>query len=231
MLDVLDHDVAKIYKSNRKRLMMSLQIPVATSLSVMSRLAVRHVHRNCAGISTTNRHDRKDLLVRFLAPATQATVTREAINLKQTYEHELTDAICEKAKLEIEKRRLWEESDDIKKRLVKENKELVTADNNARLYEQHYGESSGKYNTICSERKRTKDDMKELEKENEKLERKLSDLRKALEQETLVRIDLEDNIKSVREELTFKNHVYEQELTKTCTRRQLENSEIDSQLS
>ena len=129
------------------------------------------------------------------------------------------------------KRRLWEESDDIKKRLVKENKELVTADNNARLYEQHYGESSGKYNTICSERKRTKDDMKELEKENEKLERKLSDLRKALKQETLVCIDLEDNIKSVREELTFKNHVYEQELTKTCTRRQLENSEIDSQLS
>lgn len=113
----------------------------------------------------------------------------------------------------------------------KKTKEFVTADNNARLYEQRCIELSGKYNTACSERKKAQDDNKELEKENEKLKKQLADLRKALEQETLARVDLENNIQSLREELTFKDQVYEQELTETRTRRQIEISEIDGQLS
>lgn len=54
---------------------------------------------------------------------TQETVTREVTNLKQMYEHELSDArklldetAREKAKLEIDTKRLWEENDDLKKR-------------------------------------------------------------------------------------------------------------------
>lgn len=116
-------------------------------------------------------------------------------------------------------------------RLDKKTKEFVTADNSARLYEQRSIELSGKYNTACSERKKAQDDLKELEKENEKLKKQLADLRKALEQETLARVDLENNIQSLREELTFKDQVYEQELSETRTRRQVEISEIDGQLS
>lgn len=113
----------------------------------------------------------------------------------------------------------------------KKTKEFITADNNARLYEQRSIELSGKYNTACSERKKAQDEVKELDKENEKLKKQLADLRKALEQETLARVDLENNIQSLREELTFKDQVYEQELTETRTRRQIEISEIDGQLS
>lgn len=113
----------------------------------------------------------------------------------------------------------------------KKTKEFVTADNNARLYEQRSVELSGKYNTACSERKKAQDDCKELEKENEKLKKQLADLRKALEQETLARVDLENNIQSLREELTFKDQIFEQELSETRTRRQVEISEIDGQLS
>lgn len=54
---------------------------------------------------------------------TQETVTREVTNLKQMYEHELSDArklldetAREKAKLEIDTKRLWEENEDLKKR-------------------------------------------------------------------------------------------------------------------
>lgn len=115
--------------------------------------------------------------------------------------------------------------------MEKKNKEFITADNSARLYEQRSIELAGKYNTACSERKKALDDNKDLEKENEKLKKQLSDLRKALEQETLARVDLENNIQSLREELTFKDQVYEQELTETRTRRQIEISEIDGQLS
>lgn len=51
------------------------------------------------------------------------TVTRETSNIKQMYEHELSDArklldetAREKAKLEIDTKRLWEEVDDLKQR-------------------------------------------------------------------------------------------------------------------
>lgn len=54
---------------------------------------------------------------------TQETVTREVSNIKAIYEHELSDArklldetAREKAKLEIDTKRLWEENDDLKKR-------------------------------------------------------------------------------------------------------------------
>lgn len=54
---------------------------------------------------------------------TQETVTREVSNIKAIYEHELGDArklldetAREKAKLEIDTKRLWEENDDLKKR-------------------------------------------------------------------------------------------------------------------
>jgi lamin B len=53
----------------------------------------------------------------------QETVTRDVTNIKSMYEHELTDArklldetAREKAKLEIDARRLWNENDDLKLR-------------------------------------------------------------------------------------------------------------------
>ncbi|KXJ81435.1 hypothetical protein RP20_CCG019875 [Aedes albopictus] len=53
----------------------------------------------------------------------QETVTREVSNIKQMYDHELNDArklldetAREKAKLEIDAKRIWEENEDLKKR-------------------------------------------------------------------------------------------------------------------
>lgn len=56
-------------------------------------------------------------------------------------------------------------------------------------------------------------------------------LRKNLEEETLARVDLENTVQSLREELTFKDQVHNQELTETKTRRQVDISEIDGILS
>ena len=42
------------------------------------------------------------------------------------------------------------------------------------------------------------------------LERQLAALRKQLEEETLLRVDLENRIQSLKEELAFKSQVHEQ---------------------
>lgn len=59
----------------------------------------------------------------------------------------------------------------------------------------------------------------------------LDALRKNLEEETLARVDLENNIQSLKEELTFKDQVFQQELSETRSRRQVEISEIDGRLN
>lgn len=60
-----------------------------------------------------------------------------------------------------------------------------------------------------------------MEKENERLQTLLDDCRKSLEEETLQRIDLENHIQSLKEENSFKDQVFQQELTETRTRRQV----------
>jgi lamin B len=116
-------------------------------------------------------------------------------------------------------------------RLEKKTKECAAAESNARLYEQKFHDISGKYNAAASERKKAQDELRELEKEHEKLKKMLEALRKNLEEETLARVDLENNIQSLREELTFKDQIFQQELSESRSRRQVEISEIDGRLT
>ncbi|KAJ9584207.1 hypothetical protein L9F63_021442 [Diploptera punctata] len=168
----------------------------------------------------------------------QETVTREVTSIKSMYENELADArkllddtARERAKLEIDTKRLWEENDDLKFRLDKKTKDLAIAEKSVQMYESRVSDLSSKYNQAVADRKKATDEMKELEKECEKLRKQVEELRKHLEDETLARIDLENNVQSLREELSFKEQVYNQELTETRTRRQVEISEIDGRLT
>ncbi|XP_062130271.1 lamin-C isoform X1 [Drosophila sulfurigaster albostrigata] len=168
----------------------------------------------------------------------QETVNRETSNIKAVYEKELAAArklldetAKEKAKLEIDIKRLWEENDDLKLRLDKKTKEATVAENNASLYESRYNEVNGKYNAALGDRKKAEDQLRELSAENDRLRRQLDDLRKQLEAETLARVDLENQNQSLREELAFKEQVHSQELTETRSRRQIEISEIDGRLT
>lgn len=168
----------------------------------------------------------------------QDTTTREVSNIKSMYEHELSDArklldetSREKAKLEIDGKRILEENDDLKKRLDRKTKEAAEADRSARANEARANELSSKYHTLASEHKKAKEEQKELEKELAKLKKQLDALRKNLEDETLTRVELENAVQTLREELTFKDQVHQQEITETKTRRQVEISEIDGILT
>lgn len=108
----------------------------------------------------------------------------------------------------------------------KQRKELELT----RLYEQRYSDIQNKYNSACLDRKKAIDEAKELQKEIDRLKRQLDDLRKALETETLARVDRENAAQSLREELAFRDQIHVQELTDTRKRTQVEISEIDGRL-
>lgn len=166
------------------------------------------------------------------------TLNRETSNIKQMYEHELTDArklldetAKEKAKLEIDMKRLFEEIDDLKHKYDKKCKDADVAEGAARSYESKYNDINNKYNAAIVERKKAVDNAKDLERELNKLRKLHEENRKSLEEETLARVDLENTVQSLREELSFKDQIHTRELNETRTRRQVDISEIDGRLA
>ncbi|KAG4069850.1 hypothetical protein HA402_009557 [Bradysia odoriphaga] len=166
------------------------------------------------------------------------TVNRETSNIKQMYEHELTDArklldetAKEKARLEIDMKRLFEEIDDLKHKYDKKCKDADIAEGAARSYESKYNDINNKYNNAAVERKKAVDSAKDLERELNKLRKQHEEHRKSLEEETLARVDLENTVQSLREELSFKDQIHTRELNESRTRRQVDISEIDGRLA
>uniref|UniRef100_A0A182QWU9 LTD domain-containing protein n=1 Tax=Anopheles farauti TaxID=69004 RepID=A0A182QWU9_9DIPT len=164
----------------------------------------------------------------------QETAAREVSGLKAIYEHELSDArklldetARDKAKVEIDSKRYCEENEQLRIKLNRRTKELSELEKEARANESRCIELTASYNTISSERKKLQDELREAEKEADKLRRTFDTMRKDYEHETLIRVDLENNIQSLREELTFKEQVHSQELSESKLRRQSELSEID----
>lgn len=168
----------------------------------------------------------------------QETVTREVSNIKQMYEGELAETrklldetAREKAKLEIDTKRLWEENDELKQKLEKKIKDCTSFENSTRIYESRYNDISSKYTTSIQDLKRAQEEVRNMLSENDKLRKQVEELRKNLENETLSRVELENNIQSLNEELSFKDQIHAQELKETRTRRQVEITEIDGRLS
>ena len=72
--------------------------------------------------------------------------------------------------------------------------------------------------------------LQELEDEVGRLTREVELLRRQLEQETLLRTDVENKLKTQQEELTFRTRCHEQEVQEIRTRRSLEIQEVDGRL-
>ncbi|XP_076233378.1 lamin Dm0 isoform X1 [Calliopsis andreniformis] len=169
---------------------------------------------------------------------TEETSTREVSKVKSMYEHELSDArkllddtAKERAKLEIDTKRLWDSNEELKSKLEKKIMDLQVAERNLLLYETRCNDLQSQYNQSQAERKKLVERERELEQEVEKLKASLDDARKHLGEETLQRIVLENNIQSLKEDISFKDQIYQQELTETRTKRQMEISEIDGRLA
>lgn len=97
--------------------------------------------------------------------------------------------------------------------------------------ESRLAEMTAKYNTAVAERNKAVDGCNDMQDEYERMKKQYEETRKNLEDETLARVDLENSIQSLREELTFKDQIHSQEINETRSRRQVEISEIDGRLS
>jgi lamin B len=89
----------------------------------------------------------------------------------------------------------------------KKCKDFIVAEKNSAAFEKSYNELTGKFNQVQAERKKAVDDLKELEKEAEKLRKLTEAQRKQLDDEMLGRVEAENQLQSAREELSLRDQV------------------------
>nr|AME17876.1 lamin [Principapillatus hitoyensis] len=169
--------------------------------------------------------------------SSQEVITREVTNIKSMYEQELSDArkllddtAKEKAKLQIEVGKWKSDAEDYQLRLIKKEKDLAATEKALSRAESQVQDLQTRLNIALNDRKKYEDENKDLRNENEQLKKQLLLAKKQLEEETLLRVDLENRVQSLREELAFKSQIHEEELKETRKQRMVEISEIDGRL-
>merc|ERR1712062_71521 len=84
--------------------------------------------------------------------------------------------------------------------------------------------------SLENERKKTQEKLDEVLPEVQKLQDKLAEAKKMLDDEVLKKADLENQCQRLDEELKFKIQLLEQQLTEVKTRKDIEITEMDSKL-
>lgn len=174
-----------------------------------------------------NENDRLNVLVQ------NSTENCEVANIKKMYEDELNAArklgdemALEKAKLEVRAKNLWEENEELKQKLKKKCKEAKISEDAAHLFELKYIETSKSNNIAVAECKKSIVDAKNLEVKLMKLRKQFGEHQYSSEKEAVVRIDLENVVRSLRDELKFKDQIHMEELNESRSSRQVSITEI-----
>ena len=178
-----------------------------------------------------NENNRLQVAVR----STEETVTREVSSIKNLYETELEDArkllddtAKEKARLQIEASKLKAEADEWKSKYYKRDKEAKDAEGQLQGLQKELADLEGKLAVSEQQRKHWEREYNKIKGDISGLERQLATSKKQLEEETLSRVDLQNRLQTMKEELTFKSQMHEQELNETRIRTTQEIEEVDS---
>lgn len=166
----------------------------------------------------------------------EETQTTQITSVKGAYEKELAQSRAaldaeakQKAKLEMESDRFKQENQEAKKNLNDKTAALEKANKSKAALEATLGELRARFDEVNLDRNRAVDELAILRPENERIKNKWEDSKKNLEDETLKRIDLQNQLQTQGEQLKFDKTLLEQELSEHKVRKQIEISEIDGQ--
>mgnify|MGYP003573967281 CR=1 FL=1 len=167
----------------------------------------------------------------------EETVTREVSNIKGLFETELADArklldetSKARARLQIEVDKYKSEAAEYKEKYIRRNKEAEGYEKSLLSAEAQINDLQARLNDAVNERKHYENEYKKLRKEFDALEKQLALLKRQLEDETVARVDLENRLQSMKEELAFKQEVHNQELNESRMRQDITLEEVDGRL-
>ncbi|KAE8635487.1 hypothetical protein XENTR_v10002640 [Xenopus tropicalis] len=161
--------------------------------------------------------------------------SREVSGIKELYETELADArrslddtARERARLQLELSKISVEHEDLRASFSKKESELESAQARFRETEALLNSKNAALATTQSENKSLQGEVEDLKAEIGQLESALALAKKQLEEEILIKVDLENRCQSLIEELDFRKNVYEEEIKETRRRHETRLVEVDS---
>lgn len=165
------------------------------------------------------------------------TVTREVTGIKGLYDSELSgarrlldDLAKEKAKLQFENGKLKSGLEEVRQKLQGKEKELAALESRLMAAESQVNELQARLSDAVNQRRYFEDENNKLKKELDNANKSLAVATKQLEDETIKRVDLENQIQSCKEEINFMHQVHAQEINDTTSRSRIVVEEVDGRL-
>uniref|UniRef100_A0A1A7WDR1 Lamin A/C n=2 Tax=Iconisemion striatum TaxID=60296 RepID=A0A1A7WDR1_9TELE len=173
--------------------------------------------------------------LRLRISESESEVTRDLSGIKTAYETELADArktldqvAKERARLQLELGKIKEEHKELKARNTKKESDLEAALVRLRDLEAMLNSKDAAYTTALGEKRALEAELKDLKAQLAKLDISLADTKKQLQDEMLRRVDAENRLQTMKEELEFQKNIYSEEMRESKRRSESRLVEIDS---
>ncbi|XP_019734159.1 lamin-A [Hippocampus comes] len=173
--------------------------------------------------------------LRLRITESESHVSRDLSGIKAAYEAELADArktldqvARERARLQLELGKVREEYKELKARNSKKESDLDAALARLRDLEALLNSKDAALSTALGEKRTLEVEIKELKAQLAKLDGALADARRQLQDEMLRRVDAENRLQTVKEELEFQKNLYNEEIRESKRRHESRMVEIDS---
>ncbi|XP_009462502.1 PREDICTED: lamin [Nipponia nippon] len=172
--------------------------------------------------------------LRLRITESEEVVSREVSGIKAAYESELADArktldsvAKERARLQLELSKVREEHKELKARNPAREGTLLAARQLRRL-SALLNSKEAALSTALGEKRNLESEVRDLRAQVAKLESALSEAKKQLQDEMLRRVDAENRLQTLKEELEFQKNIYSEELRETKRRHETRLVEIDN---
>ncbi|XP_039974785.1 lamin isoform X1 [Xiphias gladius] len=173
--------------------------------------------------------------LRLRITESESLVNRDLSGMKAAYETELADArktldqvAKERARLQLELGKIREEQKELKARNSKKESDLEAALARLRDLEALLNSKDASLTTALGEKRALEAEVKDLKAQLAKLDGNLVDAKRQLQDEMLRRVDAENRLQTLKEELEFQKNIYSEELRESKRRYESRVVEIDS---
>jgi lamin B len=188
-------------------------------------------------IDTVRRLESENARLQTLVHSHSENSTRDVSEIKHMYERELEDAkrlidelAKEKAKYEIDVNKYKADAEEALAKLAKRDKEFKAIDAKFKTTEGEALEFKARYEALKAESTNNKEELAQLRPQIAELEKQLNKLKKQLEDETLLRVDLENKNQTLKEDLQFKSSVFDKEVNQLRSSKRTEIEQVDVRL-
>uniref|UniRef100_A0A8C6SED4 Lamin A n=1 Tax=Neogobius melanostomus TaxID=47308 RepID=A0A8C6SED4_9GOBI len=172
--------------------------------------------------------------LRLRVTESESSVTRDLSGIKAAYESELADArqtldqvAKERARLQLELGKLRQEHQELRARNSKKESDLEAALARLKELEALLNSKDASLNTAMSERRTLEAEVKELKAHIAKLDGVLADTKRQLQEEMLNRVDAENRLQTLKEEMQFQKNIYNEEQREFRSRHESRLVEAD----